>query len=172
MHIRLTTTMGDIVLRLDPDRAPISTENFVSYVRQGFYDGTIFHRVIENFMIQGGGFTPDLKQKPTGKPIRNEWQNGLKNVRGAVAMARTQVADSATAQFFINVQDNAFLDEPRDGAAYAVFGHVVEGMDVIDKIRKVRTGTRGFHDDVPVNPVTITKAQVVEPDAPASVKKV
>lgn len=170
MLIRLTTTMGDIVLRLDPQRAPISTENFASYVRQGFYDGTIFHRVIENFMIQGGGFTPDMKQKPTAKPIRNEWQNGLKNVRGAVAMARTQVADSATAQFFINVQDNPFLDEPRDGAAYAVFGHVVEGMDVVDRIRKVRTGTRGIHDDVPVNPVTISRARIIEPDEATTVK--
>lgn len=167
MLIKLQTNHGDIVLRLDAEKAPLSTANFAQYVDSGHYDGTIFHRVIANFMIQGGGFTPDMKQKATKAPIKNEWKNGLKNVRGAVAMARTQVADSATSQFFINVVDNAFLDDARDGAAYAVFGKVVAGLDVVDKIRKVPTATRAGHGDVPTKEVVITKASRV-PDSEAA----
>jgi peptidyl-prolyl cis-trans isomerase A (cyclophilin A) len=157
-QVKLTTSKGDIVIELDAIKAPISTANFLSYVDKKHYDGTIFHRVIDNFMIQGGGFTPDMRQKATGKPIKNEWTNGLKNVRGSLAMARTAVADSATSQFFINVKDNGFLDQPNDGAAYAVFGKVVSGMDVIDQIRAVRTGNKGGHGDVPHEPIVITSA--------------
>jgi peptidyl-prolyl cis-trans isomerase A (cyclophilin A) len=157
-YVKLTTSMGDIVLELDGEKAPISTKNFLSYVDAKFYDGTIFHRVIDNFMVQGGGFTSDMKQKPVNKPIKNEWQNGLKNTKGTVSMARTAVADSATSQFFINVADNAFLDRPNDGAAYAVFAKVVSGMDVVDKIRTVKTGNKGMHGDVPNSPVTINTA--------------
>ena len=158
VYVKLATSMGDIVLELDKEKAPLSVENFLNYVGKGHYDGTIFHRVIDGFMIQGGGFTPDLKQKDTDKPIKNEWKNGLKNSRGTIAMARTQVADSATSQFFINVADNGFLDQPRDGAAYAVFGRVVAGMETVDKIRAVRTGVRNGMGDVPVEPVVINKA--------------
>ena len=158
VYVKLATSMGDIVLELDNEKAPLSTQNFLGYVAKGHYDGTIFHRVIDGFMIQGGGFTPDLKQKSTDKPIKNEWKNGLKNSRGTVAMARTQVADSATSQFFINVADNGFLDQPRDGAAYAVFGKVVAGMDVVDKIRAVPTGVKNGMGDVPLQPVMINKA--------------
>ncbi len=155
-------TTGEIVLELNETKAPISTQNFVQYVRDGHYDGTIFHRVIPNFMIQGGGFSADMRQKDTRAPIKNEWQNGLTNKRGTIAMARTSIADSATSQFFINVVDNAALDQPRDGAAYAVFGKVVSGLEeVVDKIRKVPTGRRGPHNDVPAQTVTITKAEVV-----------
>ncbi len=153
----MTTSMGEIVLELDPVNAPISTKNFVSYVDKGHYDGTIFHRVIPTFMIQGGGFTADMTQKPTAAPIRNEWQNGLKNRRGTIAMARTNVPDSATSQFFINVVDNDSLDQPRGGAAYAVFGKVVQGMDVVDKIRDVPTTNSGQHANVPAEPVIIQK---------------
>ncbi len=165
-RVKLETTLGDIVLELNVEKAPISVRNFLQYVTAGFYNGTIFHRVMSNFMIQGGGFTPDLVEKKEGlrPPIKNEWKNGLKNVRGTIAMARTQVADSATAQFFINVVDNAALDVPRDGAAYAVFGSVVEGMDTVDKIRHTPV-----KDDpklpmgqvVPVEPVIIKSATVV-----------
>lgn len=158
VYVKLSTSMGDIVLELDNEKAPLSTQNFLAYVKKGHYDGTIFHRVIDGFMIQGGGFTPDLKQKPTDKPIKNEWKNGLKNSRGTIAMARTQVVDSATSQFFINVADNAFLDQPRDGAAYAVFGKVVAGMEVVDKIRAVQTGVKNGMGDVPLQPVLINKA--------------
>src|SRR5262249_11086656 len=141
-HVKLTTSMGDIVLQLDEEKAPGSTANFLAYVDRGHYDQTVFHRVISNFMIQAGGFTTDLKQTATMDPIANEWNNGLTNSRGTVAMARTSDPNSATAQFFINVKDNDFLSQPRDGAGYAVFGRVISGMDVVDKIRNVPTGSQ------------------------------
>jgi peptidyl-prolyl cis-trans isomerase A (cyclophilin A) len=157
-YVQMTTSKGDIILELNREKAPISVENFLSYVDKEFYNGTIFHRVIPTFMIQGGGFTNDMQQKPTEKPIKNEWRNGLKNERGTVAMARTAVADSATSQFFINVTDNAFLDQPRDGAAYAVFGKVVAGMNVVDAIRVVPTHTHpAGHQNVPLEPVVIER---------------
>jgi peptidyl-prolyl cis-trans isomerase A (cyclophilin A) len=158
--VRLNTSMGDVVIELDTKNAPISTQNFIEYVKAGHYDGTIFHRVIENFMIQGGGFTADMQQKPTRPPIALESKNGLKNTRGTVAMARTNVPDSATSQFFINVTDNAFLDQAnsRDGTGYAVFGKVIDGMAVVDKIRAVPTTRRGMQGDVPAQAVTINKA--------------
>ncbi|MBZ0172279.1 MAG: peptidylprolyl isomerase [Phycisphaerales bacterium] len=161
MRFKLSTTKGDITLELDPENAPKSSENFAQYVDDGHYDGTIFHRVIEGFMIQGGGFTPDMKQKRTRDGIANEWRNGLKNERGTIAMARLGGdPDSATAQFFINVVNNDFLNRPQpDGAAYAVFGKVTEGMDVVDAIRSVRTGNKAGHADVPVEPVVITKVE-------------
>jgi peptidyl-prolyl cis-trans isomerase A (cyclophilin A) len=154
--VRLATSAGDIVVELDAAKAPKSVENFLGYVRAGHYDGTVFHRVIENFMIQGGGMTADLKQKPTKPPIPLEAKNGLVNARGTLAMARTNDPNSATAQFFINVKDNEFLnaDKARDGNGYAVCGRVVDGMDVVDKIRVVPTGP----GDVPTMPVTIRKA--------------
>jgi len=163
MQVKLTTSHGEIVLELDPKNAPISTENFVAYVKSGHYEGTVFHRVIDSFMIQGGGHTADLSKKTTNKPIKNEWQNGLKNTKGTVAMARLGGnPDSATSQFFINTVDNAFLDRPQpDGAAYAVFGKVVSGMDVVEKIRKVKTTTKQGMGDVPVEPVTIMQAQLM-----------
>lgn len=170
MHITLMTTMGDLILKLDDKKAPISTKNFADYVAKGHYDGLIFHRVIKGFMIQGGGFSPDMSQKPVGKPIKNEWKNGLKNTRGSVAMARTNVADSATSQFFINAKDNGFLDEPRDGAGYAVIGRVVKGMDVVDAIENTPVTTKQGHGDVPVTAVVITKARVSTPEEVASVK--
>lgn len=158
--VTLATSAGDIVLELDAARAPKSVANFVDYVKAGHYDGTVFHRVIPDFMIQGGGFTADMAQKPTRAPIPLESRNGLSNTRGTVAMARTMVPDSATAQFFVNVKDNPFLDaaNARDGAGYAVFGKVVKGMDVVDKIRGVATGSRGPHQNVPLEPVIIRKA--------------
>jgi peptidyl-prolyl cis-trans isomerase A (cyclophilin A) len=158
--VRLATSMGDIVLELDKDKAPKTVDNFVQYVKAGHYDGTIFHRVIPDFMIQGGGMKPDMGEKPTRAPIPLESRNGLSNLRGTVAMARTMVANSATSQFFINVKDNTFLDQPnaRDGEGYAVFGKVVDGMDVVDKIRVVPTGGKGPHQNVPVQPVLIKKA--------------
>ncbi len=161
--VKLTTSRGAITIELDPVKAPISTENFLSYVKAGTYDGTIFHRVIANFMIQGGGFTPDMAKKPTSKPIKNEWQNGLKNMRGTIAMARLGGdPNSATNQFFINVVDNGFLDRPQsDGAAYAVFGKVTEGLDVVDAIRTVKTGNKAGHQDVPLEAVVISKAEVI-----------
>jgi len=154
--VKLATSMGDIVIELDAAKAPKSVDNFVQYVKSGHYDGTVFHRVIDNFMIQGGGMTADLKQKPTREPIPLESRNGLNNVRGSVAMARTGDPNSAKAQFFISVKDNAFLDaaNSRDGNGYAVFGKVVTGMDVVDKIRAVPTGA----GDVPLQPVTIKSA--------------
>lgn len=163
MQVKLTTSHGDIVLELDPKNAPISTENFIAYVKSGHYEGTVFHRVIDSFMIQGGGHTADLSKKTTNKPIKNEWKNGLKNVRGAVAMARLGGnPDSATSQFFINTVDNSFLDKPQpDGAAYAVFGKVISGMEVVDKIRKVKTTTKQGMGDVPVEPIMIAKAEVL-----------
>ena len=168
MKIKMTTNHGDIHLELDGERAPISTQNFVEYAKAGHYDGTIFHRVIDGFMIQGGGFTPDMKQKATRATIKNEWQNGLKNTRGTIAMARLgdsrpnpRTVDSATAQFFINVADNSFLDRTQpDGGAYAVFGKVTSGMDVVDKIKGVRTGNKGGHGDVPTEPVVIQSVTI------------
>ena len=163
VYVKLTTSMGTMVLELDAEKAPISTENFLSYVDAGSYDGTIFHRVIEGFMIQGGGFEPDMRQRPTQDQIANEWQNGLKNMKYTIAMARLgNRPDSATSQFFINVSDNSFLDQPRDGAGYAVFGKVVEGRDVVDSIGGVATGNRGGHGDVPLTPVVILKAEKVK----------
>lgn len=158
--VRLATSEGDIVLELDAAKAPKTVDNFLQYVRAGHYDGLIFHRVIDGFMVQGGGYKPDLSEKTTRKPIPLESRNGLSNVRGSVAMARTNVPDSATAQFFINVNDNQRLDagEGRDG--YAVFGKVAEGMDVVDKIRVVPTRAQGPHQNLPVTPVTIRKATV------------
>jgi peptidyl-prolyl cis-trans isomerase A (cyclophilin A) len=157
--VRITTSMGDIVLELNPDKAPKTVENFLQYVRDKHYDGTVFHRVISNFMIQGGGFTPDLQQKPTKAPIPLEASNGLKNDRGAIAMARTGNPNSATSQFFINTVDNANLNAPKpDGYGYAVFGKVVSGMDVVDKIRAVAVGDQGMHQNVPMAPITILKA--------------
>ena len=160
--VRMDTSLGEIVLQLDAAKAPKSVANFVEYAKAGHYDGTIFHRVIPDFMIQGGGFDADMKQKPTRAPIALESKNGLANVRGSVAMARTNVPDSATAQFFINVKDNGALDaaSARDGHGYAVFGKVVSGMDVVDKIKAVPTGSKGPHQDVPVTPVVIRKVIV------------
>jgi cyclophilin family peptidyl-prolyl cis-trans isomerase len=162
VNVKLTTTAGPITLALDKAKAPITVDNFVKYVEAGFYNGTIFHRVIDGFMIQGGGFTRDMRQKPVQAPIKNEGANGLKNANYTVAMARTGVRDSATSQFFINVKDNAFLDytgESPQGWGYAVFGKVVEGQDTVDKIRKVATGSAGGHQDVPREAVVIEKAE-------------
>jgi cyclophilin family peptidyl-prolyl cis-trans isomerase len=156
----LETSLGRIRIGLFDDLSPVSTENFLKYVRKGHYNGTLFHRVMPNFMIQGGGMTPDMNEKPTDPPIRNEARNGVRNSRGTVAMARTNDPNSATAQFFINLKDNAFLDFGIRGAGYAVFGEVLEGMDVVDKIAAVPTTRRGQHDDVPVTPVLITSAKV------------
>ena len=157
--VRLSTSMGDIVLELYPDKAPKTVDNFLQYVRDKHYDGTVFHRVMDNFMIQGGGFTADLQQKPPKAPIPLEAMNGLKNDRGAIAMARTPSPHSATAQFFINVVNNPNLNAPMpDGYGYAVFGQVVTGIDVVDKIRAVPVGNQGTHQNVPKTPITILKA--------------
>jgi len=156
--VRLETTKGNIDIELNRAKAPISVDNFLNYLDKGHYNGTIFHRVIPNFMVQGGGFDETMTQKPTGKPIKNEWENGLSNVRGSLAMARTSDPDSATTQFFINVVDNDGLDRPRGGAAYAVFGKVVEGMDVVDAIVNVPSTNKGPHQNVPVENVVIKKA--------------
>ena len=160
--VLLDTSMGQIVIALDAAKAPKSVANFLEYVKSGHYDGTIFHRVIPDFMIQGGGFDASMNQKPTRAPIPLESKNGLSNVRGSVAMARTSVPDSATAQFFINIKDNAFLDAAKasDGAGYAVFGKVVSGMDVVDKIWAQPTTPKGSYQNVPVTPVVIRKASV------------
>ncbi|MGF6753910.1 peptidylprolyl isomerase [Paraburkholderia sp. GAS334] len=163
--VELHTNHGIIKIELDAEKAPKSVENFLNYVKAGHYDNTVFHRVIDGFMIQGGGFEPGMKQKPTEAPITNEANNGLKNVKGSVAMARTNDPHSATAQFFINVNDNDFLNHTSptpQGWGYAVFGKVVEGLDVLDTIRKVKTGSKGFHQDVPVDDVIIEKAVVAE----------
>jgi len=163
-HILMTTTLGPMTLELDADNAPKTVENFLSYVSNGFYDGTIFHRVINNFMVQGGGFTVDMEQKATQAPIDNEANNGLKNARGTIAMARTQDPHSATAQFFINVQDNDFLNhtgENMQGWGYTVFGKVTDGEDVLDKIRCVQTGSQAGHQDVPVEPIIIESVTVI-----------
>ncbi len=157
-QITIKTSMGDIEAELYADKAPISVKNFLEYVKKGQYKDTIFHRVIDNFMIQGGGFDKDLKEKSTGAPIKNEAGNGLKNEAGTLAMARTGIVDSATAQFFINVADNGFLDhrdESQAGFGYAVFGKVTKGMPVVNKIKAVKTGTRGPLEDVPLEPVVI-----------------
>ena len=158
--VKFATSAGDIVVELDAAKAPKTVANFVEYVKAGHYDGTIFHRVIPNFMIQGGGMTPDMKEKATRAPIPLESGNGLDNVRGTLAMARTMDPNSATAQFFINVTDNGFLNkaQSRDGNGYAVFGKVVSGMEVVDKIRAVPTGNKGMHQNVPLEPVVINKA--------------
>jgi peptidyl-prolyl cis-trans isomerase A (cyclophilin A) len=161
--VTVSTSMGDIRIELDADKAPITTKNFLDYVNDGFYDGLIFHRVIPGFMIQGGGMDPQMKQKSTKSPIKNEATNGLKNKNGTVAMARTNVVDSATAQFFINVKDNDFLDHrsiSADAFGYAVFAHVVDGMDVVQKIEKVKTRNSGMHQNVPMDPVVITSVRV------------
>jgi peptidyl-prolyl cis-trans isomerase A (cyclophilin A) len=160
--VRLATTRGDIVLELDAQKAPKTVANFMAYVNAGHYDGVIFHRVIPTFMVQTGGYKADLSEKPVRAPITLESRSGLSNVRGSIAMARTGIPDSATSQFFVNVADNLFLDQPnsRDGNGYAVFGKVVEGMDVVDKIKAVPTQPRGMHENLPVMTVTIRKATV------------
>jgi peptidyl-prolyl cis-trans isomerase A (cyclophilin A) len=172
-RVALHTNLGDIVLELDPAKAPVSVENFLQYVRDGHYNGTIFHRVIDNFMAQGGGFTADLQQKPTRAPIKNEANNGLSNLRGTVAMARTSDPHSAAAQFFINVVDNPRLDfvSEQNGFTwgYTVFGKVVEGMETVDKIRAVETGPQGpFARDVPKTAVVIENAEILPASAPAA----
>ncbi len=163
-QVRLTTSSGDIVIELEDEKAPATVENFLTYVDSGFYDGTVFHRVIDGFMIQGGGFEPGMKQKPTREPIANEANNGLKNDAYTIAMARTADVDSATAQFFVNVSQNDFLNfsapNPQ-GFGYCVFGKVVEGRDVVDQIKKTETGSKGFHSDVPLEDVVITSAKRV-----------
>ncbi len=168
-RVKLETTKGAIVLELDQAKAPITVGNFLDYVKSGFYDGTVFHRVIPNFMIQGGGFTANLEQKPTRETIVNESANGLLNKRGTIAMARTSEPNSATAQFFINLKDNSFLDKAnaQDGVGYCVFGKVVEGMKVVDAIAAVKTGSVGPLQDVPLQHVLITKASVVASGQPA-----
>lgn len=163
--VLLETNVGNITLELDEKDAPVSTQNFLRYVRDGFYKGTVFHRVIDGFMIQGGGFKSGMEQKTTGAPIQNEAKNGLKNQAGSIAMARTQDPHSATSQFFINLVDNDKLDFPSfDGWGYAVFGKVVDGMDVVRKIGKSATGQNGFHRDVPVDDITILDAREISGD--------
>ncbi|OAI00469.1 peptidylprolyl isomerase [Methylomonas methanica] len=163
--VKLTTSLGDVVIQLEDEKAPVSAANFLAYVKQGFYSGTIFHRVIPGFMAQGGGFDSSFKQKETNAPIKNEADNGLKNKRGTLAMARTNDPHSATAQFFINYKDNSFLDHTSpspSGWGYAVFGEVIEGMDVVDAMAKQATGNRGPHQDVPKTDIVIDKAEVIE----------
>lgn len=163
--VKLTTSLGAIVIQLDPVKAPVSSQNFLDYVNKGFYNGTIFHRVIKGFMAQGGGFDAQFQQKTTGAPIKNEADNGLPNKRGSIAMARTSDPDSATAQFFINYGDNTFLNHTSptpSGWGYAVFGEVVEGMDVVDKMAEQATGNRGPHQNVPKTDIVIEKAEIVE----------
>ncbi|WP_199722886.1 MULTISPECIES: peptidylprolyl isomerase [unclassified Pusillimonas] len=163
--VKMQTNFGDMIIELNAEKAPKTVENFVAYVNDGFFDGTIFHRVINNFMVQGGGFEAGMKQKETRDPIENEANNGLRNDRYTLAMARTSDPHSATAQFFINVADNDFLNHTAptsNGWGYAVFGKVVEGTDVVDKIKVVKTGSKGFHQDVPTEDVIIEKATVVE----------
>jgi len=163
--VKLTTSLGDIVIQLEDEKAPLSAANFIAYVKQGFYNGTIFHRVIPGFMAQGGGFDTAFKQKDTNAPIKNEADNGLKNKRGTLAMARTNDPNSATAQFFINYKDNSFLDHTSpspSGWGYAVFGEVIEGMDVADNMAKQPTGNRGGHQDVPKTDIVIEKAEIIE----------
>lgn len=162
--IKLTTNFGDIVLELDSEKAPLTAANFEQYVKDGHYDGTIFHRVINGFMIQGGGFTAEMDQKPTRDNIKNEANNGLKNLNYTIAMARTPAPHSASSQFFINVADNDFLNfqsETSNGWGYAVFGKVVEGKDVVDRIKGTKTGRKGGHQDVPVEAVVIEKAEII-----------
>ena len=159
--ITLSTNLGNIVLELDAEKAPVTVENFLGYAKSGYYNGTIFHRVIDGFMIQGGGFDSSMKQKSTEKPIKNEANNGLKNNKYTIAMARTSIPDSATSQFFINVNNNDFLNYPgQDGWGYCVFGKVTEGTDIVDKIQKVATGNSGGHQDVPREAVTILNVTI------------
>lgn len=163
--VLLETSMGSITIELDTEKAPITVKNFLGYVQDGFYNGLIFHRVIKDFMIQGGGLDADMQQKKTKFAIKNEATNGLKNVRGSIAMARTALVDSATSQFFINTVDNPFLDnrgKRQDDFGYCVFGKVVEGLEVVDQIRQVKTGNRAGHGDVPLEPVTIVSATIIE----------
>jgi peptidyl-prolyl cis-trans isomerase A (cyclophilin A) len=164
--VLLTTSLGEIKIELDTEKAPTTAKNFLDYVKAGYYEGTIFHRVIPGFMIQGGGLTPDMWDKREGQraPIKNESGNSLRNEVGTIAMARTSAPDSATSQFFINVKDNAFLNknQARDGVGYAVFGRVIEGMDVVRKIEKIKTASKGMHQNVPLEPVVINSAKVVE----------
>jgi peptidyl-prolyl cis-trans isomerase B (cyclophilin B) len=163
--VLMETSMGNVKIELFKDKAPISVRNFLSYVKDAYYDGTIFHRVIKNFMVQGGGLDENMQPKKTKFAIKNEATNGLKNVRGTLAMARTSVVDSATSQFFINVVDNAFLDhagKTPDRFGYAVFAQVIEGMDVVDAIRDVKTGSKSGHQDVPVEPVFINSIRLIE----------
>lgn len=160
--VKLTTNFGDITIELDAEKAPVTVKNFLDYVEKGFYDGVIFHRVINGFMIQGGGFDSDMRQKSTDAPIKNEANNGLSNDKYTIAMARTSIPDSATAQFFINVADNDFLNHTSptpNGWGYCVFGKVVSGMDVVDKIKAVKTTSKAGHQDVPVEPVVIEKTE-------------
>ena len=159
--ITLSTNLGNIVLELDADKAPITVKNFLSYAKSGYYNDTVFHRVIDGFMIQGGGFEASMKQKPAESPIKNEANNGLKNNKYTIAMARTSIPDSATSQFFINASNNDFLNFPgQDGWGYCVFGKVTDGIDVVDKIQKVATGNSGGHQDVPLEPVIILNVTV------------
>ncbi|MDP3008563.1 MAG: peptidylprolyl isomerase [Methylococcales bacterium] len=163
--VKLTTSLGDIVIQLNSEKAPISAANFLTYVNEGFYNGTVFHRIIPDFMAQGGGFDTNFDQKEVHAPIKNEADNGLKNTRGTLAMARTNVPDSATAQFFINYKDNAFLNHTGKNASgwgYAVFGEVIEGMDVVDKMAMQATGNRSGHQDVPKTDIVIEKAEVLK----------
>ena len=170
-RVEMKTSLGSIELALDEAKAPITVKNFVTYAKSGFYEGTIFHRVIDGFMVQGGGFTKDMEQKRTNAPIKNEAGNGLKNDKYTIAMARTMVVDSATAQFFINVKDNGFLnhrsEEPM-GFGYAVFGKVTKGQEVVDKIAKVETGNHGFFQNVPTKPVVIEKVTILADEKPAA----
>lgn len=160
--LKFQTSLGTFLVELAPDDAPVTCQNFLDYATAGHFDGTVFHRVIPGFVIQGGGLTADMVQKKTRAPIKNEAANGLKNRRGTLSMARTNDPHSATSQFFVNLKDNASLDAGRGSAGYAVFGHVAEGMDVVDKIAAVVTGTRGYHEDVPLEPVVIESVTVVE----------
>ncbi|MBF6058436.1 MULTISPECIES: peptidylprolyl isomerase [Thiomicrorhabdus] len=161
----ISTTMGDITVQLDDEKAPIGAENFIHYVMEGFYNGTLFHRIIPNFMVQGGGMLPGMEDKPSGEPIENEADNGLKNIRGSLSYARTMDPHSATTQFFINLKDNSFLDHSgknMQGWGYAVFGQVVDGMDVVDAMAQVETTNRRGHQDVPVEDILITKTTLIE----------
>lgn len=171
-YVAIRTSKGDIVLELDAAKAPLSVENFVAYAKEGFYDNTVYHRVIPNFMVQGGGFATDGKQKPTKAGIKNEWRNGLSNKRGTIAMARLGGRpDSATGQFFINLKDNGFLDQPRDGAGYAVFGEVIAGMDVVDAIAAAPTTQKNGMADWPVEDVVMKKVEVIAKDAAMKAKE-
>lgn len=160
--VLISTDIGDIKIKLNKEKAPVTVDNFLAYAQEGFYDGVIFHRVIPNFMIQTGGFTEDMKQKPSKQPIKNEADNGLLNKKGSIAMARTSDINSATSQFFINLVDNTFLNHGQRDFGYAVFGEVVEGMDVVDKIAAVETGKSGYHGDVPKKPIAIKSVKVVK----------
>lgn len=165
MKVLLTTSLGDITLELDTEKAPKTSENFANYVKKGHYDGVIFHRVINNFMVQGGGFEPGMKQRPTDEPIENEANNGLQNEIGSIAMARTMDPHSASAQFFINVADNSFLNhsaETPEGWGYAVFGKVIDGMDVVNRIKGVPTTVKAGHSDVPEDDILIEKAKLLD----------